>query len=78
MMSISYRPILDPLPLHGDWESIALLVPLVIAIVLVYKSIRLPRMKLRWMVRETVRLSAFILFMMALAAGVIFGVASVL
>jgi hypothetical protein len=62
--SLAYRPFLDPLDLHDHW--VWLLIPLVYAIALVYKTLKLP--VLRKPFREAASLSAYILIVMALAA----------
>jgi hypothetical protein len=64
---LAYTPFLDPLPLDGQW--LLLLIPLAIAIALVYKTIKLPH--LVQLPRQTAVLAAQILVFMVLAAAVI-------
>ena len=71
-----YRPILDPLPLLGDWAALALLLPLILAIALVYRTLRTTTPhKVLW---ETARLSLFILALMATAAAALYVLANLL
>lgn len=60
----TYRPFLDPLPLDRHWPL--LLLPMVIAIGVVYKSIKLE--DLAQLPRQALYLSAQILVFMILAA----------
>lgn len=60
----SYRPFLDPLPLDTWW--LMLLPPLVVAVAVVYKTIKLD--DLRRLPRQAVILSAQIIVFMILAA----------
>ncbi|MCC6579137.1 MAG: hypothetical protein IT440_01760 [Phycisphaeraceae bacterium] len=61
---LAYRPFLDPLPLHEQW--LAMLLPLVIAISVVYKTIKLEH--LSELPRQAALLSAQILAFMVLVA----------
>lgn len=64
LLTLAYKPFLDPLPLDRWW--LALLPPLVLAIAIVYKTIKLD--DLSQLPRQVLRLSAQILCVMALAA----------
>lgn len=66
--ALAYRPFLDPLPVHHLW--LALLVPLTLAIALVYKALRLPTLERLW--SETARLTVTIIASMAAAAIVLY------
>ena len=61
---LAYRPFLEPLPLERVW--MLLLLPAALAIAIVYKAIKLPR--LERMGREVLLLSGQIVFFLALAA----------
>ncbi len=61
---LAYRPFIDPLRIDGQW--LLLLLPLVLAISVVYKTIKTP--ELAKVPRETAVLSAQIVAFMALAA----------
>ena len=71
----SWRPFLDPMNLHRPWEGLALLPPLVIAVALVYKTLKLPT--LGRLGAETLHLTLYILAMMAAAAAVLWAVVEV-
>lgn len=62
--SLPYRPFIDPIPVGEYW--LALLVPLVIVVAVVYKTIKTP--ELARVPGEAARLSATILVFMVLAA----------
>lgn len=61
---LAWRPLLDPIDIDRHW--VWLLVPLVVAVALVYKTLKLPTLK--HLAIETARLSLYILFLMLLAA----------
>lgn len=63
----AWRPLLDPLPLHGAW--LLLLAPLVVALAAVYKAIKLPRIERFG--REVAVLSIQIVGLLGLAAVVL-------
>lgn len=63
----AYKFLHGPLPLDDYW--LVLLVPLVVAISLVYKAIKLD--DLSQLLRQTLYLATQIIFLMALAAGVL-------
>lgn len=71
----AWRPLLDPLDLHHPWHAIALLVPLVVAIAVVYKALKLP--SLQRLVGETARLSFYIVALMAMAAAILWFVVEI-
>ncbi len=62
--TLAFRPFLDPLPIDGYW--MLLLIPMVIAISVVYKTIKTDR--LHKIPREASILAAQIVAFMALAA----------
>ena len=64
MFALAYTPFMHPLPLDRYW--LLLLVPMVIAIALVYKAIKVD--DLSRLARESILLSAQILGFMALCA----------
>ncbi len=66
----AYRPFLDPLPLWDYWYL--LLLPLCVAIAVVYKSIKCATMG--EVPAEAAKATVYILFGMALAAVVLMGV----
>lgn len=63
-LTLAYRPFLDPLPVDRLW--LFLLIPLVVAISVVYKTIKTA--DLRHVPREAALLSAQIVAFMVLAA----------
>lgn len=65
---------LDPLDLHDEW--LILLPPLVFAIALVYKTLKLPT--LERLAYETVRLGAYILVLIVLAAATLWAVVEIM
>ena len=69
IVTAAWRPFLDPLNLHHPWHAIALAVPLVTAIALVYKALKLPT--LTELGAQTLQLTLYILAMMGVAAGVL-------
>lgn len=71
---IAYRPFLDPIDLHDQW--LWLLIPLVMSIALVYKTIKLHA--LEDLVKETARLSLTILGFIAIAGVLCWGLAEVM
>jgi hypothetical protein len=62
MVLLGYTPLLDPLPYEPYW--LVLLLPLVLAIALVYKTIKLP--SLATLPQQAVRLGGEILVFMVL------------
>jgi len=68
---LAWRPLLDPLDdLHGQWASLILMPPLVVAIALIYKTLKMP--SLERLAVETLSLTAYILVLMAAAALILF------
>jgi hypothetical protein len=65
-----WRPFLDPLPLHGAW--LVLLAPVVVALAVVYKAIKLPRIE--HFGREVAVLSVQVVGLLVLAAVVLWAV----
>lgn len=63
---LAFRPFLDPLPLHAPWATWLLLPPLVLAIALVYRAMKLPT--LDDLAREALQLTLQIVAMLVLAA----------
>ncbi|MEQ9453961.1 MAG: hypothetical protein RLN76_05130 [Phycisphaeraceae bacterium] len=61
---LAWRPFLDPLPIEDVW--LWFLIPLSLAVALVYKAIKLPTLERLWI--ESVLLGFQILAFMALAA----------
>jgi len=61
---LAYRPFLDPLPLHDWW--LALLLPLTLAIAVVYKTLKLESLERLW--PEVARLTGTIVLALAGAA----------
>lgn len=61
---LGYRPFLDPLPLHDYW--LILLLPLVFAVALVYKAIKLDDLNHLW--KQSLNLAGQIIVFMILAA----------
>jgi hypothetical protein len=64
MLVAAWRPFLEPLDLHAHW--LWLLPPLVVAIAVVYKALKMPRLHRIWI--ESAQLSLYILVLMAVAA----------
>lgn len=64
LLTLAFRPFLDPLPIDGYW--MALLIPMVICIAVVYKTIKTDR--LHKIPREASILAAQIVAFMILAA----------
>ncbi|MEX0654956.1 MAG: hypothetical protein WD534_09680 [Phycisphaeraceae bacterium] len=64
---IAWRPLLDPVPVDGVWPM--LLLPLAVAIAIVYKTIKLD--DLARLPRQAALLSAQIIVFMAAAAAII-------
>ena len=60
---LAYRPFLDPLDLHNHW--LWLVVPLVLGIATVYKTLKLP--KPINIATESIKLGSYILCIIALA-----------
>lgn len=72
--SMGWRPLLDPLPVHGLWPW--LLLPLLMALALVYKAIKMP--VLRHLYRQSALLAAQMLGLLVLAAAVLWVVSELL
>ena len=68
--TLAWRPFLDPLDFHELWYL--LLPPLVFAIALVYKALKLPTLERIWI--DTARLGAYILVLICLAAVALYGI----
>lgn len=66
-MLLAWRPFLDPLPLHGHWMW--LLLPLVVAMAIVYKAIRVD--DLSHLPRQVAVLVGQILIVLAALAAVL-------
>jgi len=64
LLTLAYRPFLDPLPLDRWW--LLLLLPLAAGVAVVYKSIKLP--DLRQLPQQAALLAAQIVVFMILAA----------
>lgn len=62
---LAYRPFFDPLPIDSFW--LLLMLPLSLAVALVYKAIKLDDLK--QLPRASAILTAQIIFFMAVAAG---------
>ncbi len=74
MMSLlAYQPFLDPLPVWDYW--IWLLIPLTVAVSIVYKSIKCKSMAT--VPREAAGIAFWIIFCMASAAGVLWGIVTI-
>ncbi|MBI1370294.1 MAG: hypothetical protein GC162_16790 [Planctomycetes bacterium] len=69
-LTLAYRPFLEPLDFHSSW--LFLLPPLVFAIALVYKALKMPTLK--GLALETLRLTAYILTLLCLAAVALWGI----
>ena len=66
-ITLGYRPFIDPLPIDDFW--LALLLPLVLAIAVVYKTIKLD--DLSRLASQSAYLAAQIVAFMIIAAGVL-------
>ncbi len=76
MLTLAWRPFLDPLWLPGRWLWLLLFPPIAVTIAIVYKTIKLPDLsRLPW---EVARLSAMIVGFMAAIGLVVWLVAEVL
>jgi hypothetical protein len=64
LLTLAWRPLLDPLPLHEQWMW--LLLPLSAAIAVVYKTLKLD--DLRQLPRQAARLTVLIVVSMIVAA----------
>ena len=58
LLTLAYRPFLDPLDLHDAWFW--LLIPLAVLIAVSYKAVRVPEMSGYW--GQTILFSAQIIF----------------
>ena len=74
MDALAYRPFLDPLPVWDQWYL--LLLPLCVAVSVVYKSIKCATM--RQVPAEATRTTVYIIIGMVAAAAVLAGVLKVL
>jgi len=72
---LAYTPLLDPLPYQPYW--LVMLVPLVLAIALVYKTIKLPDGELGKLPQQAVWLAAEILVFMVLVAAALWLLAAI-
>lgn len=64
MHTLAYRPFLEPIPLEGFW--LLLLVPLILAVAIIYKSVKIENMAL--LPRQVVMMAAQILAFMVMTA----------
>ncbi len=64
ILATAWRPLLDPLPLHTVWPL--LLLPLIWALAVVYKAIKMPDLRHVW--RQASLLAAQMLGLLVLAA----------
>lgn len=64
VLAMTWRPILDPLPLQSVWPL--LLLPLLWALAVVYKAIKMPSLRHIW--RQSALLAAQMLGLLVLAA----------
>jgi len=64
LMTLAWRPFLDPLPLHTGWMFLA--IPLAVAIAVVYKTLKLD--DLAALPSEATRLTVIILIALVAAA----------
>ncbi|MEX0744550.1 MAG: hypothetical protein WD118_03015 [Phycisphaeraceae bacterium] len=67
LASVAWVPLIEPMPIESFWQ--ALLVPLAVAIAVVYKTIKIE--DLRQLPRQAMVLTSQIVVLMALAAIVI-------
>ena len=72
--ALAYRPFLDPLPVWDQWY--VLLLPLCVAVAVVYKSIKCATM--RQVPAEAARTTVYIIVGMVAAAAVLAGLLKVL
>lgn len=73
MVTLAWRPFLEPLPLADHWMW--LIIPLSLIISLVYRTLKMK--DLTGLVGQTVRLTVMILVFMVAAAIVLYGVVRV-
>lgn len=74
LVTLAWRPFLEPLPLHEHWMW--LLLPLTLIISLVYKTLKTEDLsKLAW---QTLRLTITILVFMVIAAVVLWAITEML
>ena len=71
--TLAWRPFLDPLPIDDVW--LVLLIPMVVAIAVVYKTIKTENLKT--LAKESAYLSFQIGLFMVVAAGVLWAITSV-
>lgn len=69
-LTLAWRPFVEPLDLHQQW--LWLLPPIVVAVAVVYKSLKMPRFTFALLLSESARLSAYILLLMALAGAALY------
>ncbi len=69
-LTLAWRPFLEPLNLHDHW--LWLLPPLVIAVAVVYKALKLE--DLSKLLAETIRLTIYILVLMVGSAALLWGI----
>ena len=76
MLTLAWRPFLDPLWLPGRWLWLLLFPPIAVAIAIVYKTIKLP--DLSRLPIEVARLSAMIVGFMAAIGLIVWLIAEVM
>ena len=69
-LTLAWRPFLDPLDFHEMWYL--LLPPLVFAIAIVYKALKLPTLERLWI--DSIRLGGYIILLICLAAVALYGI----
>ncbi len=62
MLTLAYRPFLDPINISGWWWW--LVIPMVFLIAMVYKAIRVPTMRRYW--RQVVKMTVQVMVVMIL------------
>jgi len=68
-LTLAWRPFIEPIDLHQPEHATWLVVPLVLAIALVYKALKSPSLDRLFV--ESMKLGVYILVLMALAAGIL-------
>jgi len=68
-LTLAYRPFLDPLPVDRIW--LLLLLPLLMAIAVVYKAVKIPNPQWGVMTIQSLKLAGQIFGVLAIAAGVL-------
>ncbi|WP_145073333.1 hypothetical protein [Poriferisphaera corsica] len=72
-ITLAYRLFLDPLPIENSW--MVFLLPLVFAVALVYKTIRLPDLSKLW--TATLLLATQIVVFMVITAAVLWVITAI-